>query len=190
LTIVSRVLDKLGGKLKIESEFGLGSTFSFTFPVETAPVQVEDLPEDHEYIPDECVEIFSSQDSSEPEGANILIIEDDIVNLKYIKKIFEKTDHVCRMAESFAEVKQVCDNGFVPDIALIDIALPDADGFECLAWLKKKFADKDIKYVAQTAHVLSDKTQLYKKAGFDAFIGKPYRQHQILELIQSYCQNV
>ncbi len=190
LTIVSRVLDKLGGKLKIESEFGLGSTFSFTFPVVTVPVPVEDLPEGHEYIPDECVEIFSGQESSEPEGANILIIEDDIVNLKYIKKIFEKTAHVCRMAESFAEVKQVCENGFVPDIVLIDIALPDADGFECLAWLKKKFTDKDIKYVAQTAHVLSDKTQRYSQAGFDAFVGKPYRQNQILELIQSYCQNV
>jgi CheY-like chemotaxis protein len=60
--------------------------------------------------------------------------------------------------------------------------MPHADGFECLAWLKNRYPDRNIKYVAQTANIL-EKEQ-YIQYGFDAFIAKPYTRDQILEIIQ------
>jgi CheY-like chemotaxis protein len=82
-------------------------------------------------------------------------------------------------------MREFCEHGFEPDIALIDIALPDADGFECLKWLKEQFKGKSVKYIAQTAHVLGEDVKRYEDAGFDGFIGKPYKQEDIKRIIET-----
>ena len=186
LTIVSKLLDKMGGKLKIQSKLGVGSTFSFIFPVKSLSVPVDKA----------CASEANSnvavnkRDIKELHKLRILAIEDDLVNKLYIKKILEKAGFEFQMAETFAEMKKICNKGFFPDLALVDIALPDSDGFECLKWLKKKFPEQNMKFVAQTAHVLSDKTPLYKKAGFDRFIGKPYKRQDLLELINELTASI
>jgi CheY-like chemotaxis protein len=80
-------------------------------------------------------------------------------------------------------MRKICTAGMVPDVVLIDISLPDADGFECLKWLQKKYSGQKIKYIVQTAHVLSNKTSRYKEAGFDDFIGKPYMKKELIGII-------
>ena len=68
-------------------------------------------------------------------------------------------------------MQKICNEGFLPNIVLTDISLPDKDGFECIKWLKGKFDGKDIKYIAQTANVLLEKSTYYD-AGFSDFISK------------------
>ena len=80
---------------------------------------------------------------------------------------------------------KICDEGFIPDIALIDISLPGENGFECMKWLRNRFPQKKIKCIAQTAHVLYDDAKRYHDAGFDNFIGKPYKQHELIELLKT-----
>lgn len=177
LAIVTKVLDKCGGKLAVSSKTGEGSTFAFTFPVivdEKEALAVHDAM----YKTDEIEIVDTSK-------INILVIEDDPLNVKYIEKILEMDDYCYEVAESFEHMKKLCDDGFTPDIALVDIALPDANGFDCLDWLKNKFTEQKIVYIAQTAHVLSDKQEMYAQRGFDGFIGKPYKKQELLSLIQS-----
>jgi CheY-like chemotaxis protein len=78
---------------------------------------------------------------------------------------------------------KICAEGLVPDVALLDIALPDSDGFECLKWLKKNVHGKQTRFIAQTAHVFSVDQTRYMKAGFDSFIGKPYSKDELMEAI-------
>jgi CheY-like chemotaxis protein len=89
------------------------------------------------------------------------------------------------IVESFNQMRELCDQGFVPDVALIDISLPDADGFECLEWLKNKFPGKNMKCIAQTAHVLKENIDRYNEAGFDTYIGKPYKEAELFEVISN-----
>ena len=86
-------------------------------------------------------------------------------------------------SKSFTQMQLVCNQDFTPDIAFIDISLPDADGFECMEWIKNKFPKKAIKCIAQTAHVLQENIKNYKNAGFDCFLGKPYKKEELFKII-------
>ena len=171
LTIVSRLLQKLGGTINIESELNKGTAVTVTFPVRLANQECR--------IP--------ARAGIKPEltlnGLNILVVEDDPANVMYLDKIMEDAGAKYVMAESFAAMRKLCMDGITPDAALIDISLPDSDGFGCLSWLREKFAGRKIKYIVQTAHVLSDEIPRYKEAGFDDFIGKPYTRNEVIEII-------
>jgi PAS domain S-box-containing protein len=172
LTIVSRILKNMNGSLNIESSPGEGSKFSFSFPAKEIPQN----------------EVNEANEAGKREidknAAIVLAVEDDTVCSLYLEKILKTADLEYKIAASFAAMREVCNQGFQPGVVLLDIALPDADGFECLNWLKEKYPGQDIKYIAQTAHVLSDKRALYEEAGFDGFIGKPYKRQELLNLIQ------
>ena len=174
LAIVSRILEKIGGSIKVSSEINIGTQVSISFPVSLVNESTNYSKTD------------ASKNSEIDDTLNILIIEDDLVNIMYLNKIFQKTDNNYKMAESFAQMKKICDSWLIPDVVLIDIALPDADGFECLKWLKEKYQDNNVKYIVQSAHVMSDKTPRYKKAGFDDFIGKPYKKTELLKMIEKH----
>ena len=170
LAIVSRILEELGGKLSIDSEVNEGTTMSLVFPVKTVDTDesTSELPEAH------------AKNKTIP---NLLIIEDDEISILFLKEILQNSNMNYKIVESFTQMQDVCNQGFTPDIALIDISLPDADGFECLEWLRNKFPDENIKCIAQTAHVLQENINHYKDAGFDSFIGKPYRESELFEVV-------
>ena len=172
LTIVSRTLELLGGTLNIDSELGQGTTVEFSFP---ANISEGAISEEHDLKEQTALDV----------NVKILVVEDNEISVLYLKKLLDIFNINFKIVMSFAEMTDVCDQGFVPDIVLVDISLPDADGFECLRWLKKKYSGRNIKYFAQTAHVLSEEIQRYKKEGFDGFIGKPYKKEQLLAIINS-----
>ena len=170
LAIVSRILEELGGELNIDSEVGKGTTMSLSFPVKTvdADENVSEVPE------------VRAKNKTVPD---LLVIEDDEISILFLKEILQESNTNYKIVKSFTQMQDMCNQGFIPDIALIDISLPDADGFECLEWLRNKFPDKKIKCIAQTAHVLQENINRYNDAGFDSFIGKPYRESELFEVI-------
>ncbi|MFA7229870.1 MAG: PAS domain S-box protein [Victivallaceae bacterium] len=172
LAIVSRVLKNLGGYLNIESELNKGTTFSVSFPA-----ALTDVPEEKPKL------VHTTATSTNK--PNILVVEDNEVSIMYLKKVLTQSNSDFMIAASFAKMQEVCNKDFFPDVALLDISLPDADGFQCLEWLQNKFPGRKIKYIAQTAHVLSEDTERYIAAGFDAFVGKPYTRQQILDAIKT-----
>ena len=174
LAIVSRLLEKLGGTFKIESELNKGTTVVITFPVRSAESCVTEPAKTDKTV-------TNSADTLQ--GLKILVIEDEPFNSQYLETILADSGAEYKMADCFAGMRKICIAGMVPDVVLIDISLPDADGFECLKWLQKKYSGQKIKYIVQTAHVLSNKTVRYKEAGFDDFIGKPYMKKELIEII-------
>jgi CheY-like chemotaxis protein len=168
LAIVSKILETVGGALNIKSKIGKGTTVSFTFPVKV----------DADVLPDEPVK---KQDFKIT--ANILIVEDDNVSALYLKEILQTLNVRCKIAESFVEMQKICNEGFLPDIALLDISLPGADGFECRKWLIDKFPEKNITYIAETAYVLKADIKRCQDAGFDGFLSKPYSKEELLAII-------
>lgn len=175
LAIVSRLLEKLGGAFKVESELNKGTTVAVTFPVRLTGGAVTE-PESETPAPE-----LNGPDPLN--GLRVLVIEDEPFNSKYLETVLADSGADYKMADSFAEMRKICVAGMVPEVVLIDISLPDADGFECLKWLQKKYSGQKVKYIVQTAHVLSNKTARYKESGFDDFIGKPYLKKELVEII-------
>ena len=171
LTLVSRILENMGCSLEIKSEQDKGTTISFSFPVKAND--------------NSGAAIESETAKAIKTSANILVVEDDNVSVLYLKEILQDLKANYKIARSFGQMQEICEQGFVPDIALLDISLPDADGFDCRKWLMEKFAGKDITHIAQTAHVLKEDIKRYQEAGFDGFIGKPYRKEELIKIIET-----
>ena len=170
LTIVSKILESIGGMMKIKSKLNEGSTISFIFPAEASK----------EFKMKKELSHMHTEDDS---PARILAVEDNEISVLYLKEILEGTGMDFKIAESFTRMSEICNQGFIPDLVLMDISLPDADGVECAKWLREKFPDKDIKCIAQTAHVMDDEIEDYKGENFDDFIAKPYKKEDLLDII-------
>ena len=173
LTIVHRLLEKLDGTIRIESKENQGTVVSITFPVNVPDITVTGPPP----------VIAPAERPATLGGLNILVIEDEPFNIKYVEKILTDAGAEFKVVDTFAAMRKECVKCKTPDVVLIDISLPDADGFECLQWLQKKYAGQNVKYIAQTAHVLSPMTTRYKDAGFDDFIGKPYKKQAFIDIV-------
>ncbi len=117
-------------------------------------------------------------------AVNILVVEDNEISILYIKEILESCGMNYKIAESFKQMVEISDQGFIPKLVLMDIALPDSDGIECIKWLRKKFPKEDMKVIIQTAHVLQEDVKHYKDAKFDDFLGKPYKKEDLIEVIK------
>lgn len=171
LTIVSRLLQKLGGTINIESELNIGTVVTVTFPAKMVETECRKTAQP---VIKQAVAL---------QGLNVLVVEDEPSNMMYLDKILEDAGAKNWNAASFGAMQKLCAAGIAPDVVLIDISLPDSDGFECLKWLRQKYAGQKTKYIVQTAHVLSNEIPRYKAAGFDDFIGKPYTKNEMLEII-------
>ena len=172
LTIVSRMLEKLDGTIKIESTLNKGTTVSFTFPVKPVKASIPSCsPDAHSVTPNSL------------KGVTVLAVEDDPISIKYLDKILTDAGAEFKIADSYSGMLKICSGGMVPDVALLDIALPDSDGFECIKWLKQNIQGKQTRFIAQTAHVFSVDQTRYTEAGFDGFVGKPYSKNELIEAI-------
>lgn len=175
LTIVSRILKELGESFKIESTPGIGTTISFSYSLKVLDPAIGAEKS-----------LISENYETSSMYSRIIVVENDEASSSYLDIILSKMNGVeYKMAESFSEMKKICDSGFLPDIALLDISLSDASGYDCLKWLREKFSDKKITFIAQTAHVIEKEIEKQKKAGFDGFIDKPYRKQELIDLISS-----
>ncbi|MEM8529572.1 MAG: response regulator [Chloroflexota bacterium] len=72
----------------------------------------------------------------------------------------------------------------IPDIVLIDLQLPDADGYAVLHYLRNQDYMAHVRMVAFTAHVFASDLQRIRAAGFDGFIGKPIEEQVFIHTIQ------
>jgi CheY-like chemotaxis protein len=104
--------------------------------------------------------------------AKILIVEDNADNMKLFKTVLAIRGHKTvglPGGEGLVDTMR----GEAPDIVLLDIQLPGADGFQLLAVLKAAFPTDLPPVVALTAHAMSGDREKAMAAGFDGYLTKP-----------------
>lgn len=114
---------------------------------------------------------------------NILIVEDNINNMRLFKQILSDVEKEMIITEAFLGMEAIeksKDSTF--DLVLMDIALPDMDGIETRRELKKFPNFNETIFIAVTAHASSgDREELEKE--FDYYLSKPVDEEQMIVLI-------
>lgn len=171
---ISRSLTKLlGGHIWFESEVGVGSKFYVTMPISKSRETVN-----KKYI---VPEIKSSFDWT---GKKVLIVDDVFEVFKLISIYLRNTKAIQLYAKNGAEAIELCKQDPDIDIVLLDIQLPDIDGYEIKKTIKSM--RKELPIIAQTAFALSDDKEKALSAGFDAYIAKPIYKNTLLELMDEF----
>ncbi|MFB6340682.1 response regulator [Saccharicrinis sp. FJH62] len=167
LSISKGLVELLGGEIYVSSKLGEGSIFSFTIPFETGNIKKTEMS-------------ATSSTESDMTGLSIIIAEDDEASYLYLRELLSGFNASIERAKNGKELLKLTDSE-EPDLILLDINMPEMDGYEALLKLKsKKIASK---IIVQTAYTLSEEKQRFINAGADGYISKPIIRKNIIELI-------
>jgi two-component system cell cycle response regulator DivK len=112
--------------------------------------------------------------SIEPQSASVLVVEDNLNNFLLITRLLAYLGVAkCEWKASGWQVLEFADSLPKVDLVLMDIHLPEEDGYQALAKLRAHSRFRGTRIVAVTAEATEDNLERARAAGFDGFIGKP-----------------
>ncbi|NIV36611.1 MAG: response regulator [Anaerolineae bacterium] len=127
--------------------------------------------------------------SIRPRDATVLVVEDNVQNFVLITRLLAYLGvKKCEWKASGWQVLEFAETLPHIDLILMDIFLPEEDGYQVLDRLRAHSRFKDTRIVAVTADASRDNMARARRAGFDGFIGKPIDPDHFPNQIRSILQ--
>ncbi len=186
LSICSRLVELMNGRIGVESEVGVGSTFYFTVQlgVGTGP--------DEDVLADASSTTPASQPGDDRTAAahparfaplRVLVAEDSPANQKLAVGLLERKGHQVVLANNGKEALEAFQAGRF-DLVLMDVQMPEMDGIEAAESIRKIERDEPrTPIIAMTAQAMKGDRERCLEAGMDEYISKPIRANALYEVI-------
>ncbi len=175
LSIVKQLVAMLGGSISVVSEVARGTTFRIDIAYEIGSEQHLE-PGQQQHTGEETPFDLS--------GKNILLVEDNEVNLLYVKKVLEKWNaRVDTALNGLQSLEKLKNSDY--DLILMDVQMPVMDGYEATQFIRSKFRPpkSKTKIVAITANAIKGDDQKCLDAGMDGYLSKPFKPADLKEVI-------
>ena len=172
LSIVKGILNLVGGQIWVDSDINKGSTFFFEMPMRIAPV-----------VQKQSFDIASKKEQRWKNKV-ILIVEDDLNSIEYLKELLSGKELKCLFATTGQEALEIFRNNPTIDLVLMDIRLPDTSGLLVTKTMKNK--KPELIVIAQTAYASSANIEECLSAGCDTHLSKPLNSTKLFELLEEF----
>lgn len=117
-------------------------------------------------------------------GKNVLIVDDDVRNLFALTTVFERFNIIVITAESGQEAIQILNENPKIDMILMDIMMPEMDGYETTQRIRRENRNSTLPIIAVTAKAMKGDRQKCIEAGASDYITKPVKIDQLLSLMR------
>ena len=171
LTIAKANVEALGGRIRVISEEGKGSVFSFSVPYLSLS-------------PEASVPEATGSDKNE-EGPLILIAEDDPISFRLMESVLKKAGYALLHAVDGEEALRAVSEHPGLALVLMDLKMPRMNGFEATRRIRR--INKDIPIIAQSAYAFPDDRQKALETGCDDYLVKPVDRASLLMTVRRYC---
>ena len=174
LPIAKELAEQMGGEIRFESELGVGTTFYITLPFRVDP----NPPEAESAKPEQAASI---------EGAHVLLVEDNELNMEISQYILEAAGAIVDQAwngqEAVRRFSESEPGTF--DCILMDVMMPLMDGLEATRTIRamQRPDAATIPIVAMTANTFSEDEQRSREAGMNLFLNKPVDSEKMLQTV-------
>jgi PAS domain S-box-containing protein len=177
LTVVKKLMDAMGGRIGVESEPGIGSTFWIEFPLSES--QLENI--------DKKNSIRSLEYNPINKTGTILYIEDNITNLILVQQILNKQRSGIQLITEVYGLRAVpLAIKFSPDLILLDLNLPDSHGSEVLKLLQSEEETCSIPVVIISADAMPNQINKLLAAGAKYYLSKPLDIISFLNIVDEF----
>ena len=179
LSIVKNLSELHGGSVRVTSQGeGLGATFTVSLPLQAIQHEPDAEAEARRNAEvDKAIEV-------DLDGVKVLVIDDEEDSVDTITRILERHGAEVRGAYSMEEGLREFTN-FTPSVVLSDIGMPEHDGYELIARLRKLPGGRIVPAVALTALARSEDRTRALRAGFQLHVAKPVDFNELIAVVQN-----
>jgi CheY-like chemotaxis protein len=175
LAICSQLVQLMDGRIWVDSEIGVGSSFHFTVRLRTEPdIEVERKPRE-----------LGIKKASR--SLRILLAEDNEINQQVATEFLRMRGHNVSMACNGMEALTALSKELF-DVVLMDVQMPVMDGIKATAAIreKEKTTGRHIPIIAMTGYAMKGDRQRCLDAGMDGYVCKPIRSQELYEIVESF----
>jgi len=189
LAISRRLLQMMESDFHIESNLGLGSTFSFKLLLGVSSLE-KSLPKSAANYspPSGALSAELAEHGKLLSGAHILVVEDNRINQTVISEFLQLSGVIVDIANNGKEaVAAVMQENY--DAVLMDVQMPEMDGVEATRQIREQPQFQTLPIIALTAGVTFEERERCKNSGMDDFIAKPVNSKQLVGILSHWLGN-
>ena len=168
----------MGGTISVESEMGVGSTFTFNMPFHGT---VGGISTSNRAMTNVRT-IRAKNSTDESNLKTILVAEDEESNYELVRIVLNKRYRLLRAHNGIEAVTMNEDEK--PDLILMDIRMPEMNGLDATRIIKE--VNHDVPVIALSAYAFEENIREAKLAGCDEFMAKPFRVEDLIETVKKY----
>lgn len=183
LSISYQLIQKMNGHIEAESVYGEGAEFTVFLPQKIVSMDASDMPARSKAEQDGA----SSEEYLLAEGAEILLVDDNEVNLFVVQNLLERTKARVTKCSSGKECLKMMQKKHF-DLIFLDHMMPEIDGIETVQISREMKNNKcmDTPMIALTANAVTGARDIYVKEGFQDYLSKPVNGGQLEEILRKY----
>ena len=178
LALCKTIVERMNGRISVQSKLGEGSTFRFVLPFEGTIGGMST----NTRTTTNSRTIRSTTMTNMMNAPKVLVAEDEDSNYELVRIVLSKRYRLLRAVNGIEAVTLSEDEH--PDMILMDIRMPEMNGLDATRIIKE--VNHDIPIVALSAYAFDENIREAKAAGCDDFMAKPFRVEDLLDMVEKF----